>query len=130
MSTGLPNLVNMILCDYTIVQKGTEKKSLIGIFNKVKHGALIQAHLYFTVSDMPRSCDFRVDFERMPETLDETHEKIFSIEIKHNKDVNLDKLQTYEFIIPFKVKFPKPGLYEIKLFANAELCGQRALRCT
>jgi hypothetical protein len=109
----IPSVVAMLVCDQVIVEQGTGKKSLIGVFENVNSTAFpMQARLaiYAKLVDASGHYDFLI---RLVNLKDET--KVAEIKA----EANIDPMAPAEFAINFVgMIFPEPGKYEFQLYAN------------
>jgi len=114
-NSPVPTVLAMLLCDQVIVDAGTNKKSLIGVFdnlNSVGFPSQTRIAIYAKLTDAEGKYDFRV---RIVHLKDET--LLGEFEIKGAAFA--DQLRPAELIIDLPaLVFPEAGKYEFQLYAN------------
>ena len=120
-----PTLMSIIVCDYSMVDAHSYKRSLIGIFQNIRaqsfpcfHHCL---HVYACVTDAQGLYRFGLK-------LIEVNTGTLLWEVELPPVTIKDRLQMHE--IPVRItplRFPNPGRYEFQLHANGELLGLRPI---
>ncbi len=109
----IPSVVAMLVCDQVIVEQGTGKKSLIGVFENVNAPAFptpTRLAIYAKLVDASGHYDFLI---RLVNLKDET--KVAELKAQ----ANLDPRAPSEFAINIiGMVLPEPGKYEFQLYAN------------
>ncbi|OGW81450.1 MAG: hypothetical protein A3C47_01775 [Omnitrophica bacterium RIFCSPHIGHO2_02_FULL_51_18] len=121
-----PILKAMLLCDQTLVEEGTHKRTLIGLFDRIK------------VSQMPTvhpSMSVYVQFREIEGVFDFTLE-LFDIE--QNKSLNRAVIKQYkvqdrsrdcELVFNLmSVRFEHEGEYEFRIYVNEGIFGQKSFK--
>ena len=118
-----PILKAMILCDQTIVEEGTRKRSLIGIFDRIQIRQFPAAHPAMSVYVQFREIEGIFDF--MLELYDLTEEKTVHTAVV--KDFHV-KSRSFDCELVFNllsVAFKHPGGYEFRIYVNDHVFGQK-----
>ncbi len=109
----IPSVVAMLVCDQVIVEQGTGKKSLIGVFetiNAFSFPTQTRLAIYARLVDASGRYDFLI---RLVNLKDET--KVAEIQAA----ADLDSSVTAEFAINVAgLILPEAGKYEFQLYAN------------
>ena len=119
---SLPLVKAFLVCDAVIHEAGTNKKSLIGIFQRIharrfpcRHGALM---IYAAITDTNGEYTFDL------ELVDLTDGKRIGRGTTPALQLH-DRLRTAELTFRLEnIVFPQPGKYEFRLHANHELLAQ------
>ncbi|MFH0771230.1 MAG: hypothetical protein V1933_01250 [Candidatus Omnitrophota bacterium] len=120
MAGSKPEIKAMLICDNVITEQGTNKNSLIGIFENINAKRFPCAHprlgVYINFTDVVGSYNFRL------ELVDIENDKIIGhVEIPPKQYV--DKLGSNNLVFILEgLKFGQPGKYEFRLYANSEIC--------
>ncbi len=120
-----PLLLDLILCDYTIREGGTNKPSLIGIFSMLSVQRFPYTFpafcVYVALTDGRGQIPCKL---RMLEL--ETQREIFAL----NGGITFnDPIGVAELIFRLQsLRFDKPGEYAVEFVADGELLGSRKLR--
>ena len=121
-----PILKAMLLCDQTIVEEGSRKRSLIGIFDRVKtaqfptvHGAM---SVYVQFREIEGVFDFTLELYDLAEdkTLHKAMVKGFKVQ-ERSRDCEL----VFNMI---SVRFMHPGDYEFRIYVNDNIFGQKSFQ--
>lgn len=116
----VPTVQAILVCERIITESGTNKKTLIGVFDAVglpvsQEGpppAILGVHLFARLYDAAGRYSFRVDFVQA-----DTERRIGQA---WTEPVELeDPLSAFDFILPLPpLPLPDPGRYEFRLYAN------------
>lgn len=119
-----PKVNAMLICDKTITEAGTNKKSLIGIFENINAYNFPCTHPFLSVYIKLTDANGRYKF--LLELVDlETDKPIGRGELPQAIDIN-DPLITRDLVFNLAaLKFTHPGKYEFRIFANDQICGQK-----
>src|SRR5438128_1909721 len=115
-----PYPLAMLLCDHAIVEAGSNKKSLIGIFDRVFSAGFPAVHpltLYARLTDAEGSYTLKIEYVRL--AADEV-----LVEIETKTSPIADRLGAYELVLQFVVEILEPGSYELRLFAQDTYLGR------
>ena len=109
----IPSVVVMLVCDQVIVEQGTGKKSLIGVFEQINsffYPTQTKLAIYAKLADVDGHYDFLI---RLVNLKDET--KVAELKA----EANLVRTAPAEFAINIAgIVVPEPGKYEFQLYAN------------
>ena len=121
-----PILKAMLLCDQTIVEEGTRKRSLIGIFDRVKAAQLPTLHPAMSMYVQFREIEGVFDF--VLELYDLSEEKTLHKATIKNFNVQ-EKSRDCELVFNLmSVRFEHDGEYEFRIYANDMIFGQRSFQ--
>jgi hypothetical protein len=113
------------LCEHSIIEEGTKKKTLVGIFDRVWSAgfpARYEATLYARLTDAEGSYRLRVEFVHVS-----TDRLLAEAELKE-AIVLQNRLAFHEVIIKIEPAIvDQPGLYEYRLYANGAYLGRATL---
>jgi hypothetical protein len=121
-----PILKAMLLCDMTIVEDGTRKRSLIGLFDRVKSQKFPTVHgsmsVYVQFREIEGTFDFVLELYDLAEdkTLHKATVKDFKVQEK-SRDCEL----VFNLL---SVRFAHPGDYEFRIYANDTIFGQKSFQ--
>ena len=124
MVLPVPKTNAMLICDYVITERGTNKKSLIGVFENIGAATFPCTHfamsVYVKLTDAQGSYKFRLDLVSL--TDDKT---IGQSEMPHEVHVP-SPLVAHELVFNLRgVRFMHSGEYEFRIFANGAIFGQK-----
>ena len=121
-----PILKAMLLCDMTIVEEGSHKRTLIGLFDRIKSREFPTAHPSMSVYVQFREIEGTFDFAL--ELFDVDDEK--SINRAVIKDFHVqDKSRDCELVFNLmSVKFEHTGEYEFRIYVNDLVFGQKSFQ--
>lgn len=109
----IPNVVAMLVCDQVIVEQGSGKKSLIGVFEQIKAFSFptqTKLAIYAKLADASGHYTFLI---RLVNLKDET--KVAELKA----EANISEGATGEFAINIAgIVLPEAGKYEFQLYAN------------
>jgi hypothetical protein len=109
-----PYVLATLLCDYIVVEEGSSKKSLIGIFERIFAQAFPVVHrfgVYVKVVDAEGTYSLRVDYA-----------DISNDQVIERMDIGTfraeDRLASTELVINLIAPIPAAGTYEFRIYAN------------
>lgn len=121
-----PILKAMLLCDQTLVEEGTHKRTLIGLFDRIKAAQLPTVHPSMSIYVQFREIEGVFDF--MLELFD----------IEQNKSMNRALIKQYkvqdrsrdcELVFNLmSVRFEHEGEYEFRIYVNESIFGQKSFK--
>ena len=121
-----PILKAMLLCDQTLVEEGTHKRTLIGLFDRIKAVQLPTVHPSMSIYVQFREIEGVFDF--MLELFD----------IEQNKSLNRALIKQYkvqdrsrdcELVFNLmSVRFDHEGEYEFRIYVNDGIFGQKSFK--
>ena len=123
-----PILKAMLLCDQTIMEEGTRKRSLIGIFDRVKAAQMPTVHpsmsVYVQFREIEGTFDFVLELFDLSEgtTLHKATVKGFKVQEK-SRDCEL----VFNLL---SVRFAHAGEYEFRIYVNDNIFGQKSFQVT
>src|SRR5215475_10578317 len=102
----------MLLCDVAITEAVSNKRTLVGIFDKIRARAIPAQHgpfwLYGKLADLRGRHDVRIDVIHLA-----TEKKITSVNAVAQSPI--DSTEIFEFAIPIpRIAFPLEGAYEFQ----------------
>ena len=121
-----PILKAMLLCDQTLIEEGTRKRSLIGLFDRVKAPQFPTVHgsmsVYVQFREIEGVFDFMLELYDLAEdkALHKAMVKSFKVEQK-SRDCEL----VFNLL---SVRFQHPGDYEFRIFVNDSIFGQKSFQ--
>lgn len=121
-----PILKAMLVCDSTIVESGTHKRSLIGLFDSIQSSQFPTVHpsmsVYVQFREIEGTFDFNLELMHL-ETNRVTHKAAI-----RNYRVS-DKHRECELVFNLlSVKLEQPGDYEFRIYANDLIFGQKSFK--
>jgi hypothetical protein len=125
MKAPKPKVNAMLICDSIITEAGTNKKSLIGIFENINAFKFPCVHymlaVYIKLTDANGGYFFRLELVDL-----DNEAPIGKGEMPD--PVNIDNpLVTHDLVFSLgNLKFEHPGKYEFRIYANDEILGQKA----
>ena len=121
-----PILKAMLLCDQTIVEEGTRKRSLIGLFDRVKSNQFPTVHGSMSVYVQFREIEGKFDFTL--ELYEIAAEKVMNSALIKAFTVK-DRSRECELVFNLlSVKFERPGEYEFRIYVNDLVFGQKSFQ--
>ena len=121
-----PILKAMLLCDQTIVEEATHKRTLIGIFDRIKSTQFPSVHPSMSIYVQFREIEGTFDFSL--ELFDLTEGKLMHRAMIQAYPVQ-DRSRDCELVFNlFSVKFEHPGEYEFRIFVNDTVFGQKSFK--
>lgn len=122
---SIPSVLSFLICDMIIIEAGTGKKSIVGVFDTMyAHGepGWSRIGVYARLTDMEGAYKFTIRLVH----LGDQEELIAWVETPENR-VD-DRLAMVEIALNLPpVRFPKLGRYEFQLFANDIYMGRATL---
>ena len=120
---SLPFVLAMLLCDVAITEAGSNKKTLVGIFDKIMTRAVPATHaqfwLYAKLADLRGRHDIRIDLIHL-----ETEKQIATMNAVANT-ASHETTENFDFALPLPpITFPLEGSYEFQLFADNIFIGR------
>lgn len=121
---AVPKTNAMLICDYVITEHETGKKSLIGIFETISAGQFPVIHhamsVYVKLTDANGSYRFQLDLVDL-----QNDQVLTKCEIPNELKIS-NPLKSSELVFNLHgLKFPHPGEYEFRIFANDRIFGQK-----
>jgi len=125
MSGARPSIKAMLVCDAIITEKGTNKHSLIGVFENINARKFPCVHsklgVFINFTGCAGKWRFKLDLAEVdkdtPLASVSTQEMLYGDPLKANNLV---------FILQ-GLKFEQPGKYEFRLYGNGEVCEIKTL---
>ncbi len=125
MDFPTPSIKALLVCDSVAGEVGTGKKSLLGLFDKIRAGSFPCSHpqmtVYFCIVDAEGSYNFRLELVYL--NTDEIIAKgeFGPLEVK-------DRFQVVDASIALRgLTFPGAGKYEFRLYANGKFLESKEL---
>ena len=121
-----PILKAMLLCDQTLVEEGTRKRSLIGLFDRVKASQIPTVHpsmsVYVQFREVEGVFDFTLELYDLAEgkALHKAMVKSFKVQEK-SRDCEL----VFNLL---SVRFEHAGDYEFRIYINDYVFGQKSFQ--
>ena len=125
ITTPTPKANAMLICDYVITEKDTNKKSLIGIFENIQTSKFPCTHYALCV--YVKLTDARGHYRFWLELVDlQKDQSVFRTDIP-DEIVIEDPLSTYQLVFNLNgLQFEHAGEYEFRIFANGKIFGQKS----
>ena len=121
-----PILKAMLLCDQTLVEEGTRKRSLIGIFDRVMAAQLPTTHPSMSVYVQFREIEGTFDFTL--ELYDLSDEKTVHKATIKNFNVQ-ERSRDCELVFNMMaLRFEHAGDYEFRIYVNDMIFGQKSFQ--
>ena len=121
-----PILKAMLLCDQTIVEEGTHKRTLIGLFDRIKSSNFPSTHPSMSVYVQFREIEGVFDF--ILELVDLADNRSLNRAVIKEFRVQ-DKSRDCELVFNLmSVKFEHPGDYEFRIYVNDCVFGQKSFK--
>jgi hypothetical protein len=123
-----PILKAMLICDQTIMEEGTRKRSLIGIFDRVKAAQMPTVHssmsVYVQFREIEGTFDFVLELYDLSEgkTLHKATVQEFNVK-ERSRDCEL----VFNLL---SVRFSHAGEYEFRIFVDDTIFGQKSFQVT
>ena len=114
----------MLICDRVITEAGTNKKSLIGIFENISAYKFPCLHhflaVYIKLTDANGKYRFRLELVDL-----ENYSVIGRAEIPKEIEIK-DPLRIHDLVFNLAaLKFAHPGKFEFRIYGNDEVFGQK-----
>ena len=110
----IPVVLAMLICDMAIVEQGTNKKTLVGIFDNLiaqEFPVIQRMAIYVKLTDAQGAYTFRLELVDIEKNSISGKAESGLIEIQ-------ERLQPSDFALPLTMTIAAPGLYEFRLYAN------------
>ena len=126
MTSPTPKTNAMLICDYVITERETNKKSLIGVFENIGAATFPCTHfamsVYIKLTDAQGGYQFRLELVDLQSDI-----MIGKSEIPDEVRVP-SPLDAHELVFNLRgVRFLHAGNYEFRIFANDRIFGQKKL---
>ncbi len=119
-----PILKAMLLCDTTIVEEGTRKRTLIGLFDRIKAVQFPTTHASMSIYVQFREIEGVFDFSL--ELFDVSEGKTLNKAVIKNFKVS-DFSRDCELVFNLlSVRFEHAGEYEFRIYVNDFIFGQKS----
>lgn len=120
----VPKANAMLICDYVITERTTNKKSLIGVFENIGAPKFPCTHyalsVYIKLTEAQGTFQFRLELIDL-----KTNTMIGKSETPDNVNIQ-NPLIAHELVFNLKgLRFLHPGEYEFRIFANDRIFGQK-----
>ncbi len=113
----------MLVCDMTIIEENTHKRTLIGLFDRIKASQFPSTHSSLSVYVQFREIEGIFDF--MLELFDLDQEKSMNKALIKDFKVQ-DRSRDCELVFNLlSLKFEHPGDYEFRIYVNDLIFGQK-----
>ena len=123
--SSVPSVLAILLCDSIIVEQGSNKKTLVGVFthvNAASFPALLKMGFYARLTDLEGDYRFEVRIVRLEGNAEDL---MAGAETEFKADDRLAILDLALNLPP--MPFPGPGRYEFQLFADSVYIGRATL---
>ena len=121
-----PILKAMLLCDSTLLEEGSHKRTLIGLFDSIRSSQFPTVHPAMSVYVQFREIEGVFDFSL--ELVDLADEKPLNkavVKQFHVKDRSRDCELVFNLL---SVKFDHPGAFEFRIYVNDCIFGQKSFQ--
>ena len=123
-----PILKAILLCDNTLIEEGTRKRSLIGLFDSINAGKFPATHAAMSVYVQFREIEGTFDFSL--ELFDLTEGKVLNKAVIQKYRVP-NRSQDCELVFNLmSVSFERPGEYEFRIYIDDLVFGQKSFKVT
>ena len=121
-----PILKAILLCDQTLVEEGTHKRTLIGIFDRIKAAQFPIVHPSLSIYVQFREIEGTFDFAL--ELFDVTEGRALHRAVIQKYTIQ-DRSRDCELVFNIiAVKFNHAGEYEFRVFVNDHIFGQKSFK--
>ena len=121
-----PILKAMLLCDHTIVEEGSHKRTLIGLFDRVKASAFPTTHPAMRAYVQFREIEGTFNFTL--ELFDLTKGTVMNRAVIEKFQVQ-DKSRDCELVFNLlSINFEHAGEYEFRIYVNDYIFGQKSFK--
>ncbi len=121
-----PILKAMLLCDHTIVEEGSHKRTLIGLFDRVKASAFPTTHPAMSAYVQFREIEGTFNFTL--ELFDLTKGTVMNRAVIEKFQVQ-DKSRDCELVFNLlSINFEHAGEYEFRIYVNDYIFGQKSFK--
>ncbi len=120
----VPKANAMLICDYVITEHETGKKSLIGVFETISTKQFPVVHhalsVYVKLTDANGTYLFQLDLADL-----KSNTVLNKCQIPNEIKIS-NPLKSSELVFNLHgLKFPHPGDYEFRIYANGRIFGQK-----
>lgn len=125
---NVPSLLAILLCDQVILEQGTGKKTLVGIFEDINSPGEPIPHrvgFFARMTDLEGSYNFAIKVVRIAP---EGEVVVAGGQLSLPQAIT-DRLANVDLALNVPAVFPKFGKYEFQLFANDMYIGRAVLNC-
>jgi hypothetical protein len=125
---NIPSLLAILLCDQVILEHGTGKKSLVGVFEQVWSPSepIVQRIGFFArMTDLEGQYSFAIKVVR----ISAEEEIVVALGKIEMAQPIMDRLANVDIALNLTTVFPTFGKYEFQLFANDMYVGRGVLNC-
>jgi hypothetical protein len=119
-----PILKAMLLCDQTILEEGTKKRSLIGLFDRISSAQMPTVHPSMSVYVQFREVEGTFDFTL--ELYDLAGEKTLHRSVVQGFQVHAKSRDCELVFNLLAVRFEHAGEYEFRIYIDDYIFGQRS----
>lgn len=121
-----PILKAMLLCDQTIIEEGSRKRTLIGLFDRIKAAQFPIFHPAMSVYVQFRELEGKFDFALELYDIDENR-------VLHRGQIKdyvvKERSRDCELVFNlFSLKFDHAGDYEFRIYVNDLIFGQKSFK--
>ena len=114
----------MLVCDYVITEQGTNKKSLVGIFENIGVVQFPATHhslsVYVKLTDARGNYHFHLELVSL-----KTEVAVAKCDVPGEAQIS-NPLSSHELVFSLRgLQFPHAGEYEFRIFANGHIFGQK-----
>ena len=121
-----PILKAMLLCDLTLVEEGTRKRSLVGLFDRIKTPQFPTVHGSMSIYVQFREIEGTFDFTL--ELYDLAGDKTLHKAMVNNFKVQ-ERSRDCELVFNLlSIRFDHPGDYEFRIYVNDMIFGQKSFQ--
>lgn len=128
MEANIPTLLSLLICDYAIIEQGTQKPTLVGLFESINAESVpINQKLGFfaQLTDLEGEYSFTMVVVR----LTPNGEEVVAKGGTQNITVT-DRLMNVNIALNLPTTtFPAFGKYEFQFFSNESFLGRAVLHC-
>ncbi|HTL70615.1 MAG TPA: hypothetical protein VL404_04930 [Candidatus Eisenbacteria bacterium] len=126
MADPRPILKAMLLCDQTLVEEGTHKRTLIGLFDRIGGPQFPLVHNSMSVYVQFREIEGTFDFALELYDLDEERSMHRAVISRFQvKDRSRDSELVFNLL---SVRFEHPGDYEFRIYVDETVFGQKSFK--
>jgi len=125
---NVPSLLAILLCDQVIIEQGTGKKILVGVFEEIRSPSepIVQRVGFFArMTDLEGRYGFAIKVVRVAA---EGEIVVAGGGIQMEQPI-ADRLLNVDIALNVPAIFPNFGMYEFQLFANDMYIGRAVLNC-
>ena len=128
MGANIPTLLSLLICDYAIIEQGTQKITLVGLFENITSDVVpiqMRLGLFAQLTDLEGEYLFTMVVVKLTSDGEEIIAKGGMQSIKVT-----DRLMNINIALNLPpTVFPDFGKYEFQLFSNDSFMGRAVLHC-